>query len=112
MLLRFNKIITALALTSFLIITLFGFVIMTHGSDGHLTGNCLFSDMGPVICSLDTVTVAIQPGSVYRVFLNLSLSFGLGLLVIFSSWILPNFPLASSYNRKITHWLSLKNATL
>jgi len=125
----FKKSITALILVSFLMLVLFSFGVMLHESGNQMTGNCPFSAMGVSVCPQDTLAVAIHHVSAYSSFFNVPTNFGptiaiifllLAICVLFILFIRPplpqrvtlargtyTLPSANSYNKKVTHWLSL-----
>lgn len=124
-----HKIIALLVLVSFLMIVVFSFAFMAHDMDEDISSDCPFSVMGVSLCSQGTVAVVIHHISSYHSFLNVPADFGVmtllisllllasAILVTFVSSLLLeppafavipyDFPPGTSYNRKITRWLSL-----
>jgi hypothetical protein len=125
-----KKIITALTLTSFLMVVFFSLTFMMHGSDGRMTGTCpLSSPAEESICSQNTILSAIHHISAYQSLLNTqvgsSITLGLiSLLLLALAFVislkdfnllnrllyfnhLSNSPPPLSGTRKIIRWLSL-----
>ena len=123
----YKKIITSLVLASLMTIIFFSLTVMTHGSDGRMSGDCPFS-AGVSFCPQDTLAVVIHHISAYQSFLNVTITSGIMTLLIslfllvlatfvlsigppLSGLLLPisiyDFPPASSHDRKIKRWLSL-----
>lgn len=127
--LLFKKIISSLILVAFLSLTFFSFVIMMHGQDGRMQGDCPFSAVGTSLCPQDTLAVVSHHISAYQSFFNIPLSpnitvsilllllvtsaifillissplLGSSVFVGYVSNFLPVFP----NTRKIIRWLSL-----
>lgn len=78
----FKKIITSLILLSFVIIVLFSFATMMHGSDGRVSGDCPFSAMGASLCPQNTVAIVLHHISSYQSFINVPINFGITILII------------------------------
>ena len=126
-----KQITTVLVLSSFLAIAFFSFVLMTHGPDGRMPGDCPLSTMGVSLCPQDTVAIAIHHISSYHAFLNVPVGVGLTALIIsllfalfavFAIFIrstllglgpplfarvLYNSPPADPHSRETVRWLSL-----
>jgi hypothetical protein len=124
-----NKSITALVLVSFLVLVLFSFGAVMHESGNQMTGDCPFSTVGGVLCPQNALAVAMHHISAYNSFFNIPVSFGLtalllsfllALSIVHAVRIRPprlepyivvriayDVPPASSYSKKINHWLSL-----
>ena len=126
----FKKILTPLILVSFLVIAIFSFAIMTHGSEGQMSGDCPFSPMGVSLCPQDTVAIAMHHISAYTSFTNVPINPSITVLIIlfllFSSSLafiltaspplsripvttgyIGDFSLSTPHSREITRWLSL-----
>ncbi|OHB15249.1 MAG: hypothetical protein A2431_01770 [Candidatus Zambryskibacteria bacterium RIFOXYC1_FULL_39_10] len=126
----FKKIIASLILVSFMSLLIFGIFTMIHNSDGQMLGQCPFSVADTSDCVQNTVASAIHYISSYQSFINVTIDYGLTILLaslfIFASVFLILFtgqnifkyitfiknrfydysPVFSS-TRKIIHWLSL-----
>jgi len=123
----FKKIATPLLLALFMMVALFGFAVMSHGSDGRMEGGCPFSNMGALLCPQDTLSEAIHHISAYHSFLNAPVNLGIIALIIallVVAYVAPTFsfhqllyrppvlvlyksPPFTSEDRKIKRWLSL-----
>lgn len=126
--LSLKHIIASLILVLFLTVTLWSFGAMMHGVNGDMLGGCPFSAGGVSICPQNTLAVVIHHISAYNSFLNVSASSGiiallvliLALSAVLAFSISPpslllsvpaqssyRSPSATSYERKVTYWLSL-----
>jgi len=125
----FKKIISYIVLVSFLTVILFSFSVMMHGPNESVSNDCPFSAMGVSLCPQDAVAVVFHHISAYNSLFTVPVSFGVValilslLLAVCTVLILslrpPPFalpvviasfsdsPSVTSYDRKITHWLSL-----
>ena len=62
---------------SFMAIAIFSFVMMMHGSNGEMSGDCPFSVMGASLCPQNTVAIAIHHISAYTSFINVPVNAGI-----------------------------------
>lgn len=124
-----KKAIIFLILLSLLTAATFGFVAMTHGSDGKMAGNCPFSAAGQSPCPQDLMASAIYHLSSYNSFFNVPVGENITISIISLLFIvfvlLPVFirlysppllarsvishdsPSPHFHNEKIIGWLSL-----
>lgn len=122
----FKKIISPLALVSFLAVAFLGFTAMSYGSDGRMQGDCPFSAAGVVQCPVDAFVAAMHHIGAYQSFLTVPVNAGMTALIsalliiifapaLFIPPLLFRFPIfiphasapPTSRDRKIRHWLSL-----
>ncbi|MCR4334166.1 MAG: hypothetical protein NUV47_00305 [Patescibacteria group bacterium] len=103
--------ISLLFLISFIGVAVFGFALMTHWSDGRMSVDCPLSTMGKSLC-----TQIFTYNTFFNTLINVNIIifaisiptfvFFVFLISIYSSFLYSS-PFVSSYNRKITRWLSL-----
>lgn len=77
-----KKVVTALILASFLAAAFLGFAMMTYGSDGSMSDDCLFSPIGLSLCPQNTLAVVTHHVSAYYAFLNVPVGVSLTVLMI------------------------------
>ena len=128
----FKQTIALIILASFLAILFYGVALMTHGPMGEMTNDCPFSIPGTTLCPQNTQTAVLHHVATFRSFFNVSVNLGIIASIIFlfllasisfalvvnvpalafsirqNSFI--NFPLLTSSDQRITHWLAFKTS--
>lgn len=79
----FKQIFIYFVLASFLMMALFSFVVMIHGSEGQIPGNCPFSSTGVSLCPQDSLAVVIHHISAYQSLLSAPLNFSMTVFILF-----------------------------
>lgn len=123
----FKKVAAPLILTSFILVTFFGFVSMSYGPDGRMQGDCPFSTMGTSLCPQSILPGVIHHLSAYQSFISVPVNSDIttplsALLIVVSIALVFSFhpflykslvpisyssPPCTSHHRKVKRWLSL-----
>lgn len=121
-----RQLIVVFTLVSFMLVILFGFNMVMHGSESSMANDCPFSATGQTLCPQNIVGTAIHHISAYHSFLNFSTDLNLFLAIILLSFAVyflffkhllfgpPRYahvfydsPPKDSYRKKLFNWLAI-----